>query len=104
MEKRILIDLGNVRVKEYDKYCVQVERFETVFNPKDRTNIGKWRFKAYSDTILNALKLIVNRTLLVDEIVVSDLKTYLKAIEESNEKVLEAIEGLKGMSKNGKNG
>ncbi|MEQ6855355.1 hypothetical protein AAHH17_12815 [Lysinibacillus capsici] len=94
-EKTILIDLGNVRIKEYDSLNVQIERLEEVYNPISKETSNKWRFKGYSNTILNALKLIVNKELFLDKKAANGLKNYLKQIEEIHNKIMIALEGEK---------
>lgn len=91
-EKSVLIDLEIVRIKEYDSLNVIIERLEEVVNPVTKEVSNKWRFKGYSDTILNALKQIVNKELLVDKNAVKGIENYLKQITDSNEIILKAIE------------
>lgn len=94
-EKAILIDLGIVRIKEYDSLNVQIERLEEVLNPISKELSNKWRFKGYSDTILNALKLIVNKELFLDQKAANGLKNYLKQVEEIHNKIMVVLEGEK---------
>ncbi|MEA0565136.1 hypothetical protein [Lysinibacillus irui] len=94
-EKAILIDLGTIRIKEYDSLNVQIERLEEVLNPISKKVTNKWRFKGYSDNVLNALKLIVNKELLIDRKAVNGLKNYLKQIENIHNKIMIALEGEK---------
>lgn len=94
-EKTILIDLGIVRIKEYDSLNVQIERLEEVLNPISKESSNKWRFKGYSDTILNALKLIVNKELLIDRNTANGLENYLKQVQEIHNKIMIALEGEK---------
>ncbi|HHY72678.1 MAG TPA: hypothetical protein GX497_05550 [Bacillus bacterium] len=97
--KKVLIDLGTVRISEYDSMNVTVERLEEVFNPIDKSTSMKWRFKGYSSTILNALKLINTRELLVEKKAVSDLNSYLKSVEDSNRKIYLAINKVQKSTK-----
>ena len=90
-EKAVLIDLGTVRIKEYDNLNVKIERLEKVQNPISKETTSKWRFQGYSDTILNGLKLIVKKELLIDKTSVNGLKTYLNKVEASNAKILEVM-------------
>lgn len=92
-EKKVLITIGNVRIKEYDRMSVVIERYEDVFIPKDKQTVKKWRFKGYSNTISNALKFIQSKELLIDRKAVSDLESYLKQVEEANAALLEVIRG-----------
>lgn len=90
-EKAILIDLGSVRIREYDKLNVQIERLEEVFAPVSKQLETKWRFKGYSNTIFSALKSIVKNEWLIDKKAVDGLENYLKQVEDSNNKILQAM-------------
>lgn len=90
-EKTVLIDLGNVRIKEYDSLNVIIERLEEVFNPTTQVTTSKWRFQGYSDTILNALKKIVNKELLIDKKAINGLDNYIKLVKVSNAAILEVM-------------
>lgn len=90
-EKTVLIDLGTVRICEYDKLNVQIERLEEVFVPTLKQTEMKWRFKGYSNTILNALKSIVRNEWLIERNIVRGLENYLKQVEESNNKILQVM-------------
>ncbi|MYL57391.1 hypothetical protein GLW20_07715 [Virgibacillus halodenitrificans] len=90
-EKRVLITIHNVRIKEYDSMNVTVERYEDVFIPKDKSTIKKWVFKGYSRGILSALLFIQRKELLIDQKIVSDLATYMKEVEKSNAALLEVM-------------
>lgn len=91
-EKAVLVTVGTIRVKEYDAQNVTLERSEEVFNPKDGETSTKWRFKGYFPTVFNALTFAVKKELLIDRNVVSDLKSYLKQVEDSNVLVLSALQ------------
>jgi len=91
-EKSVLIDLGIVRIKEYDSLNVIIERLEEVVNPTTKDISCKWRFKGYSDTILNALKQIVNKELLITQNGDNNIENYIKQVVGSNERVLKALE------------
>lgn len=94
-DKQVLIDLGNIRITEYNELNVQIEKLEEVFNPKTNQTETKWRFKGYSDTILGALEQIQRKELLVEKNVQMGLENYLKSVRESNQKILDAISNLK---------
>lgn len=93
--KAILINLGNVRIKEYDNLNVVIERQEVVFNPMSKQTESKWRFKGYSDSIFNALILIQKNEWLIDKKAQMGLENYLKQVEESNERIRITIEQVK---------
>lgn len=91
-EKSILIDLGIVRIKEYDSLNVTIERLEEVVNPVTKEVSSKWRFKGYSDSISNALKQIVSKELMINKNAMKSIENYLKQITDSNKTILKAIE------------
>lgn len=93
-DKKVLINIGIVRISEYDNLNVMIERLEDVFNPIKKEATSKWRFKGYSDTILNALTFISNKELLIDKNAVIDLKSYLKQVEELNRKIKEGLKAV----------
>ncbi|RPJ97270.1 hypothetical protein CW357_00975 [Rummeliibacillus sp. TYF005] len=90
-EKAILIDLGKVRIKEYDNLNVTVERLETVYNPVAKEYSTNWRFKGYSKSILSALEFIHTNELLIDKNEIRSIESYLKKVHESNAIVLNAL-------------
>ena len=90
-EKKVLLTIGNARIKEYDNLNHQVEAYETYYNPKAKEETSGWRFKGYCHSILGGLQLIQRKELLIDKNAVSDLKSYLNAVQESNEQLKEAV-------------
>ncbi|MEC1377336.1 hypothetical protein P9D39_24225 [Heyndrickxia oleronia] len=90
-EKRVILTVGNIRIKEYDSMNVVIERYEEVLNPVDKSTSKKWRFKGYSHSILSALLFIHRNELLIDKKDVSDLKSYLKCVEDSNTALLKVV-------------
>ena len=93
-EKKILIDLGNVRISEYDSLNVKIERLEEVRNPVTKEINTKWTFKGYSRSILTALESIQKNELLIDKNAVSSLENHLNEVIESNKKLLEAVASI----------
>lgn len=91
--KRVLLTIENVRIKEYDSLNVTVERYEDVFIPKEKKKVKKWVFKGYSRSVLSALLFIQRNELLIDKNRISDLNDHLKQVKESNNKILAVIEG-----------
>lgn len=92
--KPILIDLGTVRIREYNEMNVIIERQEEVFVPTTGRKELKWRFKGYSSTILSALKSIVKNEWLVNKNIQMGLENYLKQIEQSNAKIIEVLKEM----------
>ncbi|MFS1519646.1 hypothetical protein V1503_24785 [Bacillus sp. SCS-151] len=90
-EKKVISQIENVRIKEYDKLNVVVERYEEVFNPVSKETLNKWRFKGYARSVLSALLFIQANELLIDKNNVGDLEAYLKQVEKSNAALLEVI-------------
>lgn len=90
-EKPVLATVGNVRIVDYNEMNVMVERYEDVFLPKTKEIVKKWRFKGYCNSILSALLMIQREELLIDRSAVSDLESYLKQVQESNDKLLEVM-------------
>ena len=93
-EKKVLIDLGNVRISEYDSMNLQIERLEDVTSPVTKQTNSKWVFKGYSRTILTALESILKNELLIKKESVTSLETYLNSVHDSNGKIREAIAQL----------
>lgn len=90
-EKAVLVTIGDVRIKEYDKLNVTVERYEEIFVPIENKNSFKWKFKGYFKTIYDALKFISRNELLIDKTALNDLKSYLEQVEKSNEELLKVV-------------
>lgn len=90
-DKKVILTVGNVRVKEYDGLNVQIERHEEVFNPINKETSMKWRFKGYSRSVLSALLFIQKNELLIDHEVVTDLKSHLEQVHKSNAALMEVV-------------
>lgn len=92
--KKIILTISNVRIKEYDRLNLAIERLEAVYNPITKETNDKWRFKGYSSTVLKALLFIQDKELLINQNADSDLKSYLKQVQDSNKKILNALEEI----------
>lgn len=90
-KKKVILTVGNVRIKDYDSKNVTVERYEDVYNPITKEITSKWQFKGYSRNVLSALLLIQRNELLIDKNTVSDLESYLNQVEKSNDALLEVV-------------
>lgn len=90
-DKKVIVGLGTVRVKEYDSMNVTVERYEDVFIPKDRITIKKWVFKGYCRNVLSAMMFIQGNELLIDRNKINDLDTHLKEVKKSNAALMEVM-------------
>lgn len=92
-ELQVFMQVDNCRVVGYDERNVLVERNELTKDPRTKEEKHRWRVKGYYASIRQALYAILNKEWLIDENAVSDLKSYLKQVEESKQKVLDALEG-----------
>ena len=90
-EKRVILTIDNVRIKDSDSMNVTVERYEDVFIPKDKQTIKKWVFKGYSRSILSALLMIQRKELLIDRGSITDLNGFIKHVEQSNVRLMEVM-------------
>ena len=90
-EKRVILTIDNVRIKDYDSMNVTVERYEDVFIPKNKQTIKKWVFKGYSRSILSALLMIQRKELLIDRGSITDLNGFIKHVEQSNVGLMEVM-------------
>lgn len=90
--KKVLIDLGNVRIKEYNSMNHVIEVYEEVrmFASKDVEK--KWRFFGYCNDVYSGLRTIQHNELLLDKTQINDLNSHLKQVEESNQKLLEVMQ------------
>ncbi|MFC4661717.1 hypothetical protein [Oceanobacillus sp. FSL W7-1293] len=94
-ESHVFIQIDNCRVVGYDERNVLVERNELTKDPRTKEEKYRWRVKGYYASIRQVLYGILNKEKewLIDENAVSDLNSYLKQVEESNQKLLDALEG-----------
>lgn len=93
-KKPIITEIDNVRIRRWDDSNVFIEREETYWNPKDKTDITGYRFKGYYSTVLSALESIHIKGLLIEENSVRELNDILKQVRISERKVIEAINRL----------
>lgn len=90
-EKKVLMTIGPVRIVENDPLNIIVERLEEVTNPVTKEKYNKHVFKGYFSSIVGALTAIVNKEWLIDRNAHSDLKSYLKQVQDSNNLILEEL-------------
>lgn len=83
MSESRLVTALMYRSKLQNQHSFQLKKYE-----------DRWRFKGYYPNIPSALKRIVTSELLVNKQEVSDLNSHLKAVDSSNQMVLEAIDKL----------
>lgn len=79
--KKVLIEIENVRVVRWDTQNLAILRLEEVFYPKDKVYINSWQFKGYYSTFRSALKAIVTKELLIDKNNSMALNDHLKQVE-----------------------
>jgi len=94
----ILMTINDVRIVEYDSLNVFVERYESYYLPTKKTYASDWRFKGYFATMYKALKGISTNEWLIDKNDVSDLESYLKQVQESNELLSQSIKTAHNVS------
>ena len=94
-EKKTIIEIENVRIKEYNEMNVMIERKETYFNPLEKKEVSGWKFRGYSTDILAALKSIHNKGLLINTNAITDLENHLKEVDKANKVILDALERMK---------
>lgn len=92
--KQTLLEIDNVRIREHDSYNLAVERYETIFNPITKEERKDWAFKGYTSSILSGTILIINKDLLIDRNSQTDAESLLKKMQESERKILDAVERL----------
>ncbi len=92
-KEKVLIQIGDVRIVRSDDKNVMLERNEWAINPKTKREKRVWKFKGFYATFSKALQAIVTKELLLNENSLDSLKAHLKQVEESNQKVSDALEG-----------
>lgn len=93
-EKKVLLDLGNVLIKEFDRLNVEIFRLETYHNTKTNETKTGFRSLGYSRNIITALKRIYKNSLLVDESQVNQLSDVINQIKKSDEIIKNSIKEL----------
>lgn len=96
IEKRVLMEIGDCRIREDDKWNDAVERWELYWSPIDKDYREGWRFKGFCPDVLGGLRLISRKHLLMDEVALFDGENLIKQVEESEERIMDAINELRG--------
>lgn len=96
--KPILLEIDNVRIRRWDDKKCFIERGETYFSPKDKSEITNYKFKGYSGTVFEALRSIHTKGLLVSENGKQSIESLLEQIELSEKNIINEIRriGLNG--------
>lgn len=92
--KNVVLDIDNVRVIRNDPLNLSVERLESSYSTKHKKEVSSYRFKGYYSNILKAVQAIQSKELLINEKSITDLKSYLEQVQESNDKLYEAVERI----------
>lgn len=90
-EKQVLIDLGNVRIKEYNSMNHVIEIYEEVRKFASNEVEKKWRFHGYCNDIYSGLSSIQRNELLLDKTKIRTLNDHLEQVKESNQKLMEVM-------------
>lgn len=93
-DKKILLDLGNVIVKEADRLNVEVFRIETYRNMQTKEIKTDFKSAGYSRNVINALKKIHRENLLIDANKIQELEDVITQISKSDEIIKNAIKVL----------
>lgn len=99
--KPILLEIGHLRIIQYDDKNVEIQAYESKYNPFEKKDAFNWRFKGYSATVFEALRLIQNKCMLVDYDAIRDIKTAMKEHEKQTELILRKLEEVKRGGING---
>jgi len=94
VNKPIILEIDNVRIRKWDEQNYYIEREETYFNPKEKKDITDYRFKGYYSTVLGALESIHLKGLLIDNDSIGDLTDVLEQVMDSEKRVVDAISRL----------
>jgi|SRR5690625_3436283 len=97
--KKVILQIGNVRVKEYDSMNVVIERLEEYIRPP-REKGGKseiatsWRLKGYASNILDALENIHRNEYLINTDSCKSLSDHLEEVTRVNEMLLNKMKAV----------
>lgn len=94
MEKKTLVDFGDVRIRENNELNHVVERYVKSKIPKTDEIKESWKFIAYCTSVKSGLKIIKKNELLLDLDKIKDLDSYLEQVEKSNDKIQQKIKEI----------
>lgn len=94
-EKRVLLEIDSVRIKENDRFNLEVQKYEPAYNTKTKNTEFDWRFRGYVSTVVGGLRLIKRQSLLEESEDLSSLDKILKAVEKSEKKIMQALEEVR---------
>ncbi|GAB2553549.1 hypothetical protein [Gracilibacillus alcaliphilus] len=90
-KKKVIMTIGNCRIKDYDTHNVMVERYENVFIPQNKETVQKWVFKGYCASMLKALLFIQRNELLIDRKEIKDLDGFIQHVKKSNAQLMDVV-------------
>jgi len=93
--KPILLEIGHLRIVQFDDMNVEIQAYESKYNPFEKKNVSNWRFKGYSSSVFGALRQIHNKDMLIDNNAIKDITTALKEYEKQSNLILEKTDELK---------
>src|SRR5690625_2628764 len=91
--KPIQIKIGPVAIVRDNSQNMAIYRMESVYNRFEKKSNNSYQFKGFYSSVLACLKAIQYKELLIDENEYTDLESYLKQVEKSNEKLIKVLEG-----------
>lgn len=94
-DKQVIIDFGNVRIKEYDNYNYVIEVLKDTVNPKTKEKLNRWHRAYYNPTLYQSLRTINRNELLMDKEQIKDTKDILKQMQPSYNMIEKEIESFK---------
>jgi len=93
--KPVIMEIDNVAIVRDNRENLAIYRLENVYSPFDKKNKDSYQFKGFYPSVLACLKAIQYKELLINENDCTSLERYLKQVQESNEKLIRALEATK---------
>lgn len=93
--KRVLLDLGNVIIKEADRLNVEIFRMETYRNMQTKEIKTDFKSVGYTRNVISALEKIHRERLLINESKIQELSDIIGEINKSDMIILHKIQELK---------
>lgn len=93
--KPVILEIDNVAIVRDNRENLAIYRLENVYSAFDKKNIDKWQFKGFFSSVLACLEAIQYKELLINENDCTSIGRYLKQVQESNEKLIRAMEDTK---------
>src|SRR5690625_4819536 len=90
--KPVIMEIDNVAIVRDNRENLAIYRLENVYSPFDKKNKDSWQFKGFYSSVSACLEAIQYKELLINENDCASLERYLKQVQESNEKLIRAME------------